>query len=70
MHPIQHRLIALEDLVMIPHELVSRCKDTGTHRAVLGFADKQMAEQVGKTVKDLSSHEGDRIQRRSPARRG
>ena len=32
-------------------------KDAGTHRAVLGFADKHTAQQIGKTVEDLSPHE-------------
>ena len=33
-------------------------KDAGAHRAVLGFADKQTAQQVGKTVKDFCPHQG------------
>jgi hypothetical protein len=33
-------------------------KDAGAHRAVLGFADKQTAQQVGKAVKDFCPQQG------------
>jgi hypothetical protein len=33
-------------------------KDAGADRAVLGFADKQTAQQVGKTVKDFCPQQG------------
>jgi hypothetical protein len=32
-------------------------KDAGAHRALFGFTNKQAAEQVGETLKDLSPHE-------------
>jgi hypothetical protein len=49
--------VAVEQIRQALRLIVRGRKDAGAHRAVLGFADKQTAQQVGETVKDLRLHQ-------------
>jgi len=54
---LPRKLVSAEQVAQALRLIGGRGEDCGAHRALLGFADEETAEQIAESVKDLGPHQ-------------